>query len=451
MTRFTSAALNWLELILFERFGHRFILSQDESSLTLNLGSQQTGFIRFPALFNGFHLPKSEMPCAYWDAAGEGWIAPLYKPLPAPGCEALPELLITRNIGHYCVFYDILGLAYWMLSRLEEIGRKDLDSHGRFPAASSHAHKHGYLDRPVVDEWLNILGQVILRQWPDLELKSHVFMQKVSHDVDVPSMYGFKKLNAIIRVMAGHILKRHDFREFCNAGKIWLSTNQHIPRADPMNTFDWIMDTSERRGLVSAFYFICGRTNQQLDAEYDIEHPAIRHLLRRIYDRGHEIGLHPSYNTYDRPSLIRGEFERLIRACEGIGVKQKHWGGRMHYLRWENPTTLQAWEDGGLSYDSTLGYADHAGFRCGTCFEYPAFNLEKQQILMLRVRPLIVMEVSVLDPIYMGIEQEEMAFEMFRQLKDTCRVMKGSFTLLWHNSSLKDVKSRDMYIRVLDA
>jgi hypothetical protein len=50
--------------------------------------------------------------------------------------------------------------------RVEEIGRTDLDNHERFPATSSHAFKHGYLDRPVVDEWLHLLGQVIQRQWP---------------------------------------------------------------------------------------------------------------------------------------------------------------------------------------------------------------------------------------------------------------------------------------------
>jgi hypothetical protein len=58
-----------------------------------------------------------------------------------------------------------------MLARVEEIGRMDLDNHGRFPATASHAFQHGYLDRPVVDEWLHLLGQVIKRQWPGLHWK----------------------------------------------------------------------------------------------------------------------------------------------------------------------------------------------------------------------------------------------------------------------------------------
>ena len=68
----------------------------------------------------------------------------------------------------------------------------DLDSHERFPATASHAFKHDYLDRPVVDEWLHLLGQVIQQQWPDLEMKRHEFNISVSHDVDQPSLYAFK-------------------------------------------------------------------------------------------------------------------------------------------------------------------------------------------------------------------------------------------------------------------
>ena len=52
----------------------------------------------------------------------------------------------------------------------------------------------------------------------------------------------------------------------------------------------------------------------------------------------------------------------------GIGVDQKKFGGRMHYLRIKWPTTLYFWEKAKFAYDSSMGYADLPGFRCGTCF-----------------------------------------------------------------------------------
>lgn len=90
-----------------------------------------------------------------------------------------------------------------MLNRIEEIDRTDLDDHGRFPAIHSHAYKHGYLVRPVVNEWLHVLRQVIQKQWPQVELKQHEFSMKVSHDVDSPSRYGFSSAKKLLKAMGG--------------------------------------------------------------------------------------------------------------------------------------------------------------------------------------------------------------------------------------------------------
>jgi hypothetical protein len=40
-------------------------------------------------------------------------------------------------------------------------------------------------------------------------------------------------------------------------------------------------------------------------------------------------------------------------------------------------------DEAGIDYGSTLSYADHAGFRCGVCYEYPAFDIKKRKQLKL--------------------------------------------------------------------
>ena len=67
---------------------------------------------------------------------------------------------------------------------------------------------------------------------------------------------------------------------------------------DPFNTFDWIMKQSEARNLTSFFYFIAGRTNRNKDASYNLNHNAVRYLLRSIFSRGHKIGIHFSFESY---------------------------------------------------------------------------------------------------------------------------------------------------------
>lgn len=117
----------------------------------------------------------------------------------------------------------------------------------------------------------------------------------------------------------------------------------------------------------------------------------------------------------------------------------------MHYLRWEQPTTLRAWAEAGMDYDSSLGYADRPGFRCGTCFEYPAFDPVLDKALNLRVRPLIAMECTLLDKSYLGLN-ESLGQEKLYQLKKACAAVGGCFTLLWHNSYLNDSALRRMYL-----
>lgn len=441
----------WLRALMTERFGLPLNFNYDEASavwrMWLSGRTQRITIAHDPDTVLG---TNSALPCTTWDAAADGWTPILDKSLPAPGASTLRSPLIERDADGYTIHYDIPGLTYWMLNRLEEIDATDLDEHGRFPARASHAYRHGYLERPIVDEWLDILRQVIERTWPDVPVRRPSFEMKVSHDVDSPSRDGFRNLSGLVRRVSGDLLKRRDPRGLA-VPWIRLTTRTRLSRFDPHNTFDWLMDVSERHGLTSAFYFICGRGAPIQPTGYDARHRAIRTLIRHIHARGHEIGLHPSYGTYLDARQIRGEADRLRHLCADEGVHQHHWGGRMHFLQWRQPDTLRAWNDAGMSYDSTLSYADHAGFRCGTCFEYQAFDPVACEALELRVRPLVVMEVSAFGQQYMGLGVTENARDKMIELKHTCRRVGGFFTLLWHNSNLQGKVERRMYEEVVAA
>ncbi|CAG2141806.1 hypothetical protein LMG26411_02122 [Cupriavidus numazuensis] len=449
--RMQEPILSWLRQILAERFGHRFLL-RDDGNGYVSLGIADDPRVIEIASTPGQFIDGdggSDLCHGTWDAALEGWQPAIAGVLPAPGLAGVSGPLIERTAGGYRVHYDILGFAYWMLTRQEEVGRSDLDEHGRFPATASHAFRHGYLERPVVDEWLHVLGQVMGRLWPTLPLARHHYRLCVSHDVDMPSRYGFVRAKTMLRRMAADVLKHRDFHSALTAPRFWRGTRSTLHPDDPANTFDWIMSLSEFQGISSAFYFICGRTHPDRDADYEPEHPAIRHLMRRIHLRGHEIGLHPSYNTYLAPASLQREATRLKRVCAEEGIEQPAWGGRMHFLRWEQPTTLRYWEDAGMDYDSTLGYADRPGFRCGTCFEYPAFDPVARHALKIRVRPLIAMECTIIAQRYMNLGLGDTARAKFTELVGRCKAVNGTFTLLWHNAELCTPAHRALYRDVL--
>ncbi|HEY9279256.1 MAG TPA: polysaccharide deacetylase family protein [Eoetvoesiella sp.] len=439
----------WLQAILAERFGAGITLSEPQQGYAVLSVAGSPLTIRIIADPATFTRADSNLPFSSWDGAGEGWKMPLKQALPAPGLDKLRTPLIEQSEAGFIIHYDILGLTYWMLSRQEEVDRTEMDHHGRFPATASHACKHNYLERPLVDEWLDVLGQVFKRLWPGISLNKHTFSMRVSHDVDWASRYGFFGFMLFLRTMACDVIKQRNPGLALKASAIWYRSHKHLHPQDPYNTFDWIMDASELHGLVSAFYFICGRTNSAMDTWYEPEHPAIRELLRHIHARGHEIGLHPSYNTYKKPEIFISEAQRLKRICAEEGIEQSGWGGRMHILRWATPSTLYGWEQSGMTYDSTLTYADRPGFRCGTCFEYPAFDPVRGVALNLRLRPLVAMESTIIASRYMGLGTSDVARAKFLELKSICRAVNGCFTLLWHNSELDSPQKQQLYISLL--
>lgn len=438
----------WLQLLLKERFGILFNFSRDNNSLSLTIDAIEEKAIVFTNIDLAFYDSSLLVDMKYdeWNAELENFETKINSILPMPFSQTIKMPLI-EYVGNKClIHYDILGLAYWMLARVEEFRDVPLDSHDRFPAIESHAYKYGYLNRPIVDEWLDILKQVILNLFPNIQLKQHQFMQYISHDVDRPSKFGFASLYKLIKGMGGELLREKNILSIFTAPYIRLTSAEKISHLDPYNTFSWIMDEVEKNNLKTSFYFICGGTHR-LDADYSMKNLAIHDLLKNISNRGHEIGLHPSYETYLNPAQLQKEFFALKTICEYLGIKQKEWGGRMHYLRWKQDVTMNAWDSVGLSYDSTLAYADHAGFRCGTCYEYTAFDHQLDRILNLRIRPLIVMEATVFYYEKYGIT--DAAYDRMDSLKTKCKLMQGQFSLLWHNNEFVRPKAREIFSSVL--
>jgi len=288
------------------------------------------------------------------------------------------------------------------------------------------------------------------RLWPRLERKKRSFRTIVSHDVDAPFAQAFSGFPQLIRNCGGDVLRRKSLVMALKRFKSRQAINRGDYKQDMNYTFDRIMDISEKNNLKSAFYFKTACTNNTFDDNYSIDHLYIRELMRDIHSRGHEIGLHPSYETYQNPEQTKLEFQKLLQVCDEENIRQDQWGGRQHFLRWNVPVTWHNWANAGLNYDSTLSYADHAGFRCGVCYEYQVFDMEERKSLSLLERPLIVMEGSVLGTAYMALPEQQ-ALQYMKALKESCRKYDGEFSLLWHNSMLNNRQNYLMYSEIIKA
>lgn len=246
------AIADWLSLLFKERIGSSFTYSirpDGSSQLTLE-GSEKA--IVFTAVQPDFFTAGSD-PGFKVIAVSDKYLPESFgASLPAPGCECLPEHLIVETTGGYEIAYDLPGVIFWALSRQEEMipieqSGSVHDQHGRFMYKSSHAYRYGYLDRPFIDEWFIALRAVVTATWPSVELTKRKFDFKVSHDVDVPSTYAFKKKRNIARIMLGDLLKRKSPSRAAQTLNIRMNSKTSLLKTDPMNTFSWIMDQSEKK------------------------------------------------------------------------------------------------------------------------------------------------------------------------------------------------------------
>ncbi len=189
-----------------------------------------------------------------------------------------------------------------------------------------------------------------------------------------------------------------------------------------------LMQLTERNGLHSVFNFMGSLGGVKFDHGYDPRESPYRDLIEAVMQRGHEVGFHPGYSTYLNDEQFQIEKERVVSAA-GSRVGS----GRQHYLRFRVPDTWRTWEANGFTYDSTLCYADLHGFRTGTCYDYPPFDVEQNRQMNLLERPLIVMDGTLRT--YQGLTPAQGHDEVLK-LARRCRDAGGNFTLLWHSDSL---------------
>lgn len=360
---------------------------------------------------------------------------------PLTGNEYFSELNGQVRLG-----LDVFGSSFFFLTRYEEMVIRDRDQFDRFPVEASVAFKGKFLDRPVVNEYVEVLWAALYRAWPALKRKNRRYRVFLTHDIDDLSTLG-RSATTIVRSVGADLLIRREPSLAIRKLRAWATTNAcgRMIDSDPYNTFDFLMSTSEEVGLRSSFYVISG-SSHPYDATYRLDQEWICRLLKDIHQRGHEIGYHASYNTYLDCERTQAEVHYLRRVLRESGIDQEVTGGRQHYLRWANPRTWQNWENSELSYDTTLTFAQRAGFRCGCCYEYPVWDLSKRQQLRLRERPLIIMERSLLA--HERLPPSEAECKMVA-LMNTCRHYEGDFTLLWHNSMVVGKASRKMYRRIV--
>ncbi len=336
---------------------------------------------------------------------------------------------------------DIFASSFFMLTRWEEYVNKSRDLHDRFPSIESIAVQNKFLDRPVVNEYVEMLWNMLDYLGCVQNRKEYIFQPFLTHDVDWIQL--FKNWKHFFRLLGGDITVRKDISSALKRLIQYFQVKTGVIR-DPYDTFNWLLDMSENAGLKSHFYFMSGGVTA-FDNNYHIKDDKTLEIIKTIKNRGHVIGFHASYSTCNDKNQWKKEKDLLEKAT-AYEISE----GRQHYLNFQVPYTWQIWEDNGMAIDSTLCYADQEGYRCGTCYEYSVFNILTRKRLKLKEYPLIIMDTSL---VYYQESGPDEVLKKIRGLIDKTKKFKGRFVLLWHNSffNVGNVKiNQDIYLKILN-
>ena len=324
---------------------------------------------------------------------------------------------------------DLFGGIFFLLTLYEEVVINKYDLHGRFNYQDSIIYKSELHSRPVVNEYLEILKALFNKAGFNPISNTRKYQLILSHDVDVPFSYNASAWNFLRNCLADLIVRKSLGTFIQKVGARLLPGKSLKYKLDPFCNLSYLMQVSEKYSIKSQFNFIVVNGKGNIDGNYDIGDEYFNVILKEIYQRGHIIGLHPSYHTYNDFELLKGEYHKLKGILDKLSIPSTKLGGRQHYLRWINPQTWQIWDDVGLKYDSSIGSEFFLGFRCGTCYDFPVFNLLTRQSLALIEYPLLIMDVCT----FKSKTKEEMD-NAIMNISRICRFYNGNLTYLFHNN-----------------
>lgn len=323
---------------------------------------------------------------------------------------------------------DVIASSFFMLARIEEVVSPAADEHGRYPGRASIASRDGFLQRPIVNEYLELLWSWLKKVRPALQRSKKSFDLVLTHDVDYIRR---GTLKARLKAIGAQLVKYRSPRGCLQAMRrnlVWCFTY-------PRDPFEFIRRTTREFGLKSHFFFIAdGKSNTYDRNRYDISSEQVKRIIRRLEEEGHHIGLHCSYSSFLNPKQLmmeKGLLEELvhdeIRGC------------RSHYLRFRVPESFTLLEKLGFAFDSTLGYDESIGFRAGTCYPFRLFDVRQNRALNLREYPLIITDTTLTAPKLRTHRAVREVTQLLIEQIDKVHFFNGSFVFLVHVDAFEEV------------
>ncbi|MES2703399.1 MAG: polysaccharide deacetylase family protein [Bacteroidota bacterium] len=326
--------------------------------------------------------------------------------------------LFTTQKKTFSLPFDLFSAIFYLLSRYEEYYAYKPDKHGRYPAKSSILYKRGWLQRPLIDEWICELRKLLLRE--GMAVPPMPFVYQPTYDIDIAYSHLYKGLGRIAGAYLRALLKL-DLKQITERTDV-LKRKQK----DPYDSFRWLRQLHDEYDFKPTYFVLTALRTTAFDKNIHPEHPAMTRVIRNLAKEGN-IGIHPSYYSGTGTAML--DEYRLLERIAGSDINIS----RQHFIRIQLPDTYRGLLVNGIQEDYSMGYGSHLGFRAGTGSSFLWYDLQKEAATKLRVHPFCFMDTTA------HYEQKLNVNEAFDKLNTMAQLLEQTGSTLitvFHNFSL---------------
>lgn len=318
--------------------------------------------------------------------------------------------------------FDLFAAAFYLVTRYEEYLPFVRDEYGRFQAKDSLAWKEGFLDKPVVNIWAEMLTEKIREKWPRWSAGKKEFRFIPTIDMNAAWMY---KRKGFFRTAAGlgEAMAGSRFSEVVARIRV-ISGNMQ----DPFDTYAEQLAIHKELNL-KTIYFILFADYDNNDRNIPVSNRHFKVLIKSLADYC-RIGIHTSFASLKSSEKLNLEFKRLSAVLnKDINMTRQHF----HVLNM--PVTYRQFVNMDVENDYSMGYAVTPGFRASICDPYQFYDLDFEIETGMKIWPYCIVDKA--------LEYGYGFDSAFRPIIARVKSLNGTLITLWNNESLvKDRQSK---------
>jgi hypothetical protein len=319
--------------------------------------------------------------------------------------------------------FDLFSAIFFLLSRYEEYYKFEADKHNRYPATESVLHKLNCLQRPILDEWVEAF-RVMLNKEYGITVFPRDFSYQPTYDIDIAWSYQHK---GFVRNAGGFI------KSILSGNTADIATRRAVlkgKKQDPYDAYDWMQQLHKQYALSPIYFILSAQNTGEYDKNIPPNHPAMQDLVRKL-SRDGIVGIHPSYHSGEKPSLIPEE--KAVLEKTGLVMARS----RQHYIKLRFPETYRRLLNNSIRADYSMGYSTHLGFRAGTGSSFKWYNLNAELATDLSIHPFCFMDTTAM---YDMGQDVDTAFAKLYDMKERLQKTNSKLITVFHNFSLGSSK-----------